>query len=95
MEIKLSTQITLSHKGNSMTKTVVLTTQHENWDDDGGDHDCFAITVEDADFIKLKKLSEDVCDEGDFADIIIRAIPKTPEDYPLLIDGIFTIWYRY
>jgi len=91
LEIKLSTQITLSHKENSMTKTVVLTTQHENW----GDHDCKAITVEDADFIKLKKLSENVCDEDDFADIIIRAIPKAPEDYPLLIDGIFTIWYRY
>lgn len=70
-------------------KTIVLTLQ----EDDGGAHNCFAIGVTDDQFKEIERLSQDVCDDDDIQAIVSRATIFT--DFPMMVDAIFNIWYRY
>jgi hypothetical protein len=82
-------------------KTIVVTLQHENWEDDGGEHDPFVTSVNDYDYKALMecntlKMSDDEGDDSDEAKLIERLREGAFEPvYPLQVDNVFTIWYEY
>ncbi len=73
-------------------KNVVVSFQHENWEDDGGDHDPKLYSVSDEMFDRLEKLEgmDEVYSE-DFEDIVLSPSPELP----CTLDGVFNIWYKY
>ena len=87
------------------TKTYVVTFQHENWEDDGGDHDAFIVVVPESIGKRLEQVN--LLPMGYVADNEDRAEPdadlvealttyRMPEPYPLpiSIDGVLNIWHR-
>jgi hypothetical protein len=82
-------------------KTIVVTLQHENWEDDGGDHDPFVTSVNDRDYKALVgcdtlKMYDDEGDDSDHATLVNRLREGAFDPvYPLRIDNVFTIWYEY
>jgi hypothetical protein len=82
-------------------KTIVVSLQHENWEDDGGDHDPFVTQIDDNDYSALVesdilKIYDDDGNDSDHATLIERLrAGKCEPFYPLRIDNVFTIWYEY
>lgn len=77
-----------------MTKNIVLVTQEQNWEQDGGEHDPEAWTVLDADYVALQKMESNDPDENDFYDIqeiLKRSTPIT--EFPVMIDAVMNIWF--
>lgn len=78
-------------------KTLVVSFQHENWEDDGGEHDPEIIQISDEDFVMLDSI--DVLDRGDadqeeLYNRLLSSIIREPE-FPLQIDYAMTVWFSY
>lgn len=76
-------------------KTVVVSFQHENWEDGGGAHDPKIVQISDEDFDMLARFR--VLDLGDedqekLYDRLERGIIRNPQ-FPLQIDYARTVWY--
>lgn len=74
-------------------QTVVVVCQHENWEDNAGEHDPILTCLSDEDFIKLQAI-KDVVPFDEIENIIASGIINKPE-YPIQIDGVFNIWYTF
>lgn len=73
-------------------KTIVLTLQHENWEDDGGAHDAFIIELQDEYYEELKKVS--VLDrESELYAAIDSA--NILNNFPITVDDVLNVWYSY
>lgn len=82
----------------SDTKTIAMNLQHENWEDDGGDHDVFVVTISNEDYETLKALESDglLSDESDLYERLTSALySDEPVSFPVTIDDALTIWYCY
>lgn len=79
-----------------MTKNIVLVTQEENWQDDGGSHNPIALTVSEEDYLLLRQLEKKDPDEvaWEVIDNILDRSTKI-DKFPIMIDGLFNIWYKY
>lgn len=80
-----------------VTKTVVVTIQHNNWEDDGGDHDPSVYEVDDSLYQDLVHMSREHAsnsydDVEDLGERLEKCVVTTPK-YPMSIDGVFNIWY--
>jgi hypothetical protein len=68
-------------------KNIVINVQEENWQDDGGAHDPFAITVTEEDYQFLKS---DGVKSDDEIEVILDRSPYV--DLPAQIDDVFVVW---
>ena len=79
---------------------VAINVQEEDWEDDGGAHDPFIVSVEKVEEIDaafgayLRKLVEENKVEGywpkevpDLSSAIVKP--------PCMVDGVFPIWFKY
>ena len=78
-----------------MTKTVVIVMQEQNWEDDGGSHNPFVVTISDEDYEELRKvelLEQSGAHEELYERMNAGMIDPT---YPLQIDDVLNIWYEF
>lgn len=82
------------------TYVVVIVTQEENWQDDGGAHDPGVWRVNKETFERLKVI--DPVSESPAEIISYEEMEKLFEDampagkeFPMTIDGVFNVWYSY
>ena len=78
-----------------MTKTVVIVMQEQNWEDDGGSHDPFVVTISDEDYEELRAVSmleRSGAHEELYERMNAGMIDPT---YPLQIDDVLNIWYEF
>lgn len=80
-------------------KTAVVVLQHENWEDDGGDHDPRLVTIADPDFAFLASLAETddadarIAERSEMDRVrAILAAAATP-GLPCQLDAVFNIWF--
>ena len=79
-----------------MTKTVVIVMQEQNWEDDGGAHDPFVVTISDEDYEELKgvDIMERSGQHEDLYDRVWKSIVADPQ-FPMQIDDVLNIWYEF
>ena len=76
-------------------KTIVFNVQHENWEDDGGEHDVQIKQVDDALFAELENAKGSlVMDESPMTELE-KAPDLSVTTWPLQVDAVFTFWYSY
>lgn len=77
-------------------KTVVITLQHENWEDDGGDHDAFVAQISEDDYNLL--IEKDTLyksgDDSELYERILESVVSDPQ-FPMQIDNVLNVWYFY
>lgn len=73
-------------------KTLVISLQEQNWEDDGGDHDPFITQLNDADYAELQK-GEVLSSES----TLVETLRKNTivEVFPMTIDAVETVWISY
>lgn len=79
-----------------MTKTVVIVMQEQNWEDDGGAHDPFVVTISNEDYQELKGINimERSGQHEDLYDRVWDSIVRDPQ-FPMQIDDVLNIWYEF
>ena len=78
-----------------MTKTVVIVMQEQNWEDDGGAHDPFVVTISDEDYEELRQI-ELLERSGAHEELYERMNDGMIDPtYPLQIDDVLNIWYEF
>ena len=87
------------------TKTYVVTFQHENWEDDGGDHDAFIVVVpesigkrlEEVELLPMSCVEDDedrAEPDADLVEALTTYRMPAPYSLPIFIDGVLNIWHR-
>jgi mannitol/fructose-specific phosphotransferase system IIA component len=78
-----------------MTKTVVIVMQEQNWEDDGGSHDPFVVTISDEDYEELRAV--DMLERSGAHEELYERMNAGMIDptYPLQIDDVLNIWYEF
>jgi len=75
-------------------RNVVITLQHENWEDDGGDHDPHLVTISKAQFDALEAASTGRTIGGDEADAVRDLIRNAPSpSLPCTLHAVFNFWH--
>lgn len=76
-----------------MKKTVVISVQDEDWEDDGGDHCPKIYEVSPTDLATLQIWEQEGPQKVSAVESLIsRSTEVTAPQYPISIDGVFEIW---
>ena len=82
-------------------KHIAMNLQHENWEDDGGDHDPFVVAISDEDFdtlqARLNSAEYVICANEDTDDgvFLARICENVVTEFPVTIDDCVVVWTSF
>lgn len=77
-------------------KTIVYNLQHENWEDDGGDHDPVILEIEDSEYEEIVMAGVLESDTPLFEKLsAARRDDAQSVTFPIQVDDVMTIWFTY